>query len=243
MSDGRGLDRGDLLSLYIQQGLREKDPSKKELMLSDKYLRDMIMNFMIAGRDTTSCLLTNMFKLLTEHPDAFDRLSAELNGLEGLGHDELATSTPYADSCINETLRMFPPVGGDGRYCLKDDVLPSGAQVSAGTMVGVANYALGRNPKLFENPDTYHPERWAEYDKIHMTHEYDLPVFWAGPRLCLGKDMARFEAKLIAACILRAGVRFEMVETAEAQAGKLAGEEFIQSPVMFYRHGLAARVL
>ena len=91
------------------------------------------------------------------------------------------------------------------RYCLEGDVLPSGIKIAPKALVTVANYALGRNPEVFERPDEFLPERWdtTSGDKIHLTHEYELPVFWAGPRLCLGKDMARFEAKIISAMVLQ----------------------------------------
>jgi len=237
-SNGNSCGRGDLLSLYIEYGVKNNDPK----ILEDQYLKDMIMNFMIAGRDTTSCLLTNLFKLLTEHPEHMERLSNELSP-ESTEHDWLVNNAPFADCCINEALRMFPPVGSDGRYCVAEDTLPSGTVVKPGNIVMIANYSLGRNPKLFEDPDSFNPDRWDAKDKIHQTHEYDVPVFWAGNRLCLGKDMARFEAKVACAHIMKAGLRFELIQTPESKAADRQGLTYSQSPVMFYRRGVMVRVI
>ena len=62
-----------------------------------------------------------------------------------------------------------------------------------------------RDPQNFEDPDTFKPERWlrpdpktGEFARVRRPDEYLLPVFWAGARLCLGKDMARFEVIMVA---------------------------------------------
>ena len=137
-------------------------------------------------------------------------------------------------------------------------MLPSGTVVQAAqSIVMVALYAAGRNPELFTDPDTYIPQRWyarkpkegggARTDdagdgvndlgatpRIHRTHEYSLPVFWGGPRLCLGKDMARLEAKMIMSSLLR--------KFAIAPLPGLPDDDFTISPVIFHKGGLPCTV-
>lgn len=84
-------------------------------------------------------------------------------------------------------------VGDDFRICIQDDVLPSGLPVKSGSRVGVCNVAIGRDPFLWANPDSFDPERWMKYDDkglaqpVRRVDEYVHPIFFAGRRLCLGK--------------------------------------------------------
>lgn len=94
---------------------------------------------------------------------------------------------------------MYPPVGTDFRICIEDDVLPTGRQVSAGMLMLSPTYAIGRNPELFEDPDEFKPNRWLSGDKVDFVSEYTMPIFWGGPRICLGKEAARLELKIVLA--------------------------------------------
>ena len=223
----------DILGLYLNQARKYNRPELE----SEVYLRDLILNFMIAGRDTTSYVLTNLFSLMAENPEADAKLYADVKermtrtgGV--LGKDEI-NDFVFGDAVFNEALRMYPSVGLDFRIAAKDDVLPSGIKVKAGTLTTVSNYAIGRNPKYFDDPDTFKPERWLkEVDgelNWERLDEYKYPFFWAGYRICLGKDMARFEAKLFMNVILNS-IKFTM-----AKPRKL---RFSQGPVMFYEEGI-----
>lgn len=120
--------RGDLLSLFISHAHQHNKPE----MLTDAYLKNMIVNFMIAGRDTTSCALTNIFKMLPRNEEAQRSAVQECDALYATAASRVAeaeggsgragaqpafdafnTSMPVADACFNESLRMFPPVGND----------------------------------------------------------------------------------------------------------------------------------
>ena len=267
--------RGDLLSLFIKHA-NEKG---KAHMLTDEYLRDMIINFMIAGRDTTSCLLTNLFKNLATNPGAEERLLREVScALDGAAHQGDAASSsgsssssssdakaaeaifdaatkrmPFADACVNETLRMYPPVGNDARFAVSKDVLPGPdkLEVLPDMMMMIPLFAIGRNPDNFKDPDAFLPGRWNEEEPaaaaaapssaslkptkpIHRTHEYKMPIFWGGPRLCLGKDMARLEAKIVAAVLL---TQYEI-----RPLPNLPDDDFVNGPVIFHKGGLPCRI-
>jgi cytochrome P450 len=90
--------------------------------------------------------------------------------------------------------------------------------------------AIGRDPNLFSDPDSFLPERWL-VDPTKPTlrpEEFSYPVFWGGPRLCLGKDMARLEALNIAHVLLKS-YRFEVLPHSE---------RMVNGPVQFYEDGL-----
>lgn len=122
-------NKGDILSLFLQA-----NPE-----LSDKFLRDIVMSFFIAGRDTTACTLSFTFLLLAQHPDAQAKLHEEVaakfadkSGYATVGD---VADMPYLNGVIMESLRMYPPVPIDAKQAVHDDVLPNGARIFAGTKI------------------------------------------------------------------------------------------------------------
>jgi cytochrome P450 len=101
--------RGDLLSMYIEYANATNNPE----MASDKSLQDMIINMLVAGRDTTSCLLTHCFNALDKQPHIQDKLVDEFSQAFA-SSDEVTLDgikeCNYADAVFNETLRTTPPV-------------------------------------------------------------------------------------------------------------------------------------
>lgn len=223
----------DILGLYLEHAKKYNRPELEE----EVYLRDLILNFMIAGRDTTSYVLTNIFSLLAENPESdakvYEEVKERMSKCGGSPAKQDVNDFVLGDAVFNEALRMYPSVGVDVRLAVKDDVLPSGIPVRAGTMATVSNYSIGRNPKYFDEPDTFKPERWLKtVDGVQAWEridEYKYPFFWAGYRICLGKDMARFEAKLFMAVVLNS-LKFTMAKSRK--------ERFTAGPVMFYEDGI-----
>ncbi|KAH9258358.1 hypothetical protein BASA81_003407 [Batrachochytrium salamandrivorans] len=232
--------RKDLLSLYIQNGRAHNQE------LSEVELRDVIVNFMIAGRDTTSCLLTYSVKYLNENVDARQRLMDEcLTGLFApVVTFESTKHVPFADAVVNEVLRLAPPVANDFRMCIERDVLPSGQVVLPRSRMLLANQAIGRDPFLWANPESFVPERWMRYDDdsssgkrtalpVKRVDEYVHPVFFAGRRLCLGRDMARYEAITF---MTKLFTQLEITPLPNQSNATATG------PVIFLKHGLKCTV-
>jgi cytochrome P450 len=232
--------RKDLLSLYLAHAAK----SGLAYMASDAYLMDVIFNFMLAGRDTTSCTLTNWIKLVYSAPqsDALrERLLREqreqLQGRDMQWDD--VQNLCFASAVFNETIRMYPPVPVDFRMANQSEVLPSGLRVERGDRVGFPIFAMAHDPHLWPQPDAFLPDRWIKQDaatalpaRVRRPEEYVLPVFWGGARLCLGKDMARFEVIMIASILMK---RFKFrVRPHE--------ELFVNGPVMFLKGGLWVEV-
>mmetsp|Transcript_74783 Transcript_74783/g.134756 ORF Transcript_74783/g.134756 Transcript_74783/m.134756 type:complete len:551 (-) Transcript_74783:119-1771(-) len=189
--------RRDLLALFVQAEEREH--------FSTTFLGDTVLNMVIAGRDTTACALSWMFYELAKNPDVQRKLQAEIDErmpagkhltLKSLSHSEV----PYLHGVLYETLRLWPPVPMDGKTATEDDVLPDGTPVPKYTNLLFLPYAMGRDPAVYPEPESLRPERWIPFT-APAPHEF--PVFQAGPRICLGMDMALFEAKLVAVELLR----------------------------------------
>jgi len=202
--DGDILNRKDLLALVIQAGQKEAQAGKEDF--SNEWLRDVVLNFVIAGRDTTACTLSWMFFILATHPQIQHKVQQEID--EKLGHldrnptvqDVSASELPYLHGLLYETLRMFPPVPVDGKEAVADDVLPNGQVIPKHAALTFMVYAMGRDPNVYPDPEVVEPERWIPFKE---PSPFEFPVFQAGPRICLGMNMALFEAKIAALTLLR----------------------------------------
>ena len=213
---GEPFDEEDLLALYM------RDPAH-----TDRYLRDAILNFMLAGRDTTGTTLTWALYSVATHPAVERKLLDELSqhGVtaesgEGLDYARMSSKQlTYLRAVIDETLRMYPPVPYDPKTAVCDDTLPSGARIRAGTTVVWSAYITGRTPQFFEDPEAFDPDRWGPERVGRIPGifcPFDFPFQW-GPRLCLGRDLARLEITTLLSLVLP---RFQFHPTREAIPGK-----------------------
>jgi len=196
-ADPKLAERADLLALFVQ--------SEDEQKLTTKGLRDTVLNFIIAGRDTTACLLSWMFYILATHPDLQRRITEEVDQTQPGGAEPTFDSlkpekVPLLHALLYETLRLYPPVPFDGKECYAADVLPDGTHVPVGTAMIFLPYAMGRDPDVWPDPEVVRLERWIPFS---APAQHEFPVFQAGPRYCLGAEMAVFEAKVAAAIILQ----------------------------------------
>ena len=187
---------------------------------SAEFVKQMVLHLIIAGRDTTACLLSWMFYELTKNEEVQLRLHQEIMeklppgspmDWKSLSNNEM----PYLHGVVYEALRLWPPVPFDIKMAFEDDVLPGGWKVPKFANVAFIPYNMGRDPKRYPEPLQFRPERWIPF-KPPPQHEF--PVFQAGPRICLGMDMAIFEAKTCAVELLR-HCRFEMVPGQEITYG------------------------
>ncbi|KAF7295968.1 hypothetical protein MKEN_01411400 [Mycena kentingensis (nom. inval.)] len=178
-------------------------------------LRDSILNIGIAGRDTTSCLLTFVIYMLTEHPDVLAKLRAEV--IEVVGPSRAPTQDDiremkYLRAVLNETLRLYPPVPLNMRSTTGPVVLqpaiPADKPVylPANSKVPYATIVMHRRKDLWgEDALTWDPERFID----QRLHKYLLPnpfiflPFSAGPRICIGQQFAYNETSVFLVRLLQ----------------------------------------
>lgn len=179
-----------------------------------KRLRDELVNILLAGRDTTASLLSNMFFEIAKRPDIYAKLRDEAAFLEGRAptYEELR-NLKYLKWCLNESLRVNPVVPGNSRLAIRDTVLPLGGGpdgqqplfVPKGTMVGYSPYTMHRRKDLYgPDADEYKPERW---ESLRPGWEY-LP-FNGGPRICLGQQYALTEASYVTVRLVQMFAKME----------------------------------
>ncbi|WOL12673.1 hypothetical protein Cni_G21440 [Canna indica] len=187
----------------------------------DKYLRDIVISFLLAGRDAVSSGITTFFLLLSRHPRVAARMREEIAavtkggaaaGEEGVASYEQLKEMHYVHAAIYESMRLFPPVQFDSKFCVEDDVLPDGTFVSQNTRVTYHPYAMGRMESIWgADCSEFKPERWLRGGEFAMESLFKYPVFQAGQRVCLGKEMALVEMKTVIVAVV-GQFDFELVD-------------------------------
>jgi cytochrome P450 len=170
-------------------------------------IRSELLNILLAGRDTTASLLTNVWWLLSKNPSAWDKLQAEVAALNGSRPTfESLKDLKFLRALLNETLRLYPVVPQNSREAQEDTILPIGGGrdgkaplfVAKGQVVGWSVYAMHRRPEYYgADAEDFRPERWLDDPEsgvrgLRPGWEY-LP-FNGGARICLGQQFALTEA-------------------------------------------------
>lgn len=194
----------DLLSKLMSacEADDEVEPAKR-----DQYLRDMTLNFIIAGRDTTACALSWFFNEVSQRPEVEAKLVAEIDSVfqgRRVAFDDVS-QCHYLTACLSETLRLYPSVPSSPKTAVEADTLPCGVVLRPGDTVTYFPYGMGRQTAIW-GPDAaeFRPERWLNDDGVFVREDpCKFTAFQAGPRMCLGVDMAMLEMKVVAALLLR----------------------------------------
>jgi cytochrome P450 len=186
-------ERGDLVDLLIKAGF------------DDELLADNLRGFMVAGHGTTAVTLTWALYLVAAHPPTAARIRAEADALGELGPEQAQRLT-FTRQVISEAMRLYPPIFVTTRVAQKDVEL-AGHRVKAGTRINIPIYAIHRHRRLWSDPDTFDPDRFAPGAAPIDRYSY-LP-FGAGPRICLGATFAMVEATTVLATLVRAA-EFEL---------------------------------
>ncbi|KAK9165701.1 hypothetical protein Scep_000892 [Stephania cephalantha] len=207
----------DLLTSYLVE-------EEAKGLRSDKLLRDTIMNYMVAGRDTVSSALTWFFWLLSENPTAEAKIVEELKAIsqkkknpsdqEVLVFDtKELNKLVYLHGALCECLRLFPPVPFQLKTPIEQDILPSGHTVNPKSRVLISMYAMGRMEEIWgKDCLEFKPERWVcREGRVKYEPPYKFLAFNAGPRICLGKEVAFTQMKLVVATLIY-NYHFEAVE-------------------------------
>ncbi|KAJ8765797.1 hypothetical protein K2173_014919 [Erythroxylum novogranatense] len=216
------------------------------LEVDDKFLRDTILNFLIAGRDTTSVALTWFFWLLSKNPEAVSKIREELGRATPPESSEQSDRKRifetrelkhmvYLHGALCEALRLYPPVPFQHKLPVKEDTLPSGHTVNPKTKILFSLYAMARMSSIWgDDCLEFKPERWiSEHGGIKHEPSYRFLAFNAGPRTCLGKEVAFIQMKAVAATII---YNYDV---------HVADEQIVSpsvSIILHMKHGLKVRI-
>jgi cytochrome P450 len=190
---GRSRERpgDDLLSRLVF--VRHEDGTR----MSDRQLRDEAMTLYLAGHETTALTLAWIWYLLSQNPNVEGKLLSEWQRVLR-GATPTTTHLPkltYTSAVIAESMRLFPPVYVIGREATTDLEL-GGYRVKRGYTVFMSQWVNHRDPKYFDDPEAFRPERW-EHGLAKRLPKFAYYPFGGGQRLCVGNTFALTEAAII----------------------------------------------
>ncbi|PPQ84613.1 hypothetical protein CVT25_015710 [Psilocybe cyanescens] len=219
-----------------QELLNEKshDENEEETFISHlvkhtqdpKVIKDELVNLLLAGRDTTMCLLSFAVYMLAEHPDIEKRLRDEIfekvGAIESPNYDQMREMR-YMRAFLNEVLRLYPPVPADSRISTKATVLttkksgdkpiyvPANTTYNTSVLYSVTN--IHRREDLW-GPDAlkFDPDRFIDerLKKYFTPNPYIFCPFNAGPRICIGQQFAYHEATFYLVRLLQQFTEFSL---------------------------------
>ncbi|KAM5436431.1 hypothetical protein MferCBS31731_005922 [Microsporum ferrugineum] len=174
-----------------------------------------------AGSDTTSTALSGVIFYLLHYPECLERATTEIlstfSSIEEIRGGSKLNNLTYLRACIDETLRLSPSIlSGLMVEALPGGITVDGNYFTEGTTLGVSPYVIHRNAEYFSSPYEFRPERWiatdkpcsvfAEDDKRTVEEvsnaRYAFFAFSAGPRGCIGKNLAYLELQITLATLL-----------------------------------------
>lgn len=186
----------DLLAMLL--AARDEDDGKG---MTDEQVRDELMTIFVAGHETTANTMSWIFYLLATHPEEKQKLEQELGSVLGerLPAVEDIPHLAYTNQIVHETLRMYPAAWMINRE-VAETVEIGGRIYQPGETLMMSQYVMHRNPRYYENPDEFQPERFAG-DLLKRIPSFAYFPFGGGPRICIGNNFALMEAALLLATI------------------------------------------
>ncbi|KAI0806688.1 cytochrome P450 [Fomes fomentarius] len=225
----------DIMSILLKANTAASAKEK----LTDPELVAQMSIFILAGMDTTSNALSRTLYTLAQHPEAQEKLRAEIIEARGssdadsglnIDYDDLI-KLPYLDAVCRETLRLYAPVIIIGRRAARDITLPlhtpvrgrdgsmmNEVPVTRGTLVLLHLQASNTNKALWgDDSKEWLPERWlgplpTELEEARIPGVYSqLMSFSGGGRSCIGFKFSQLEMKVVLAVLLTA-FKFELTD-------------------------------
>ncbi|XP_076029305.1 cytochrome P450 6k1-like [Oratosquilla oratoria] len=192
--------RGDFLDLMMD-AMREtkQNGGKGKYAVTEETIICQAVLFLIAGFETTATSLAYTSYVLANHPEVQQKVREEVQLLlktHGEIDYQLVAEAKFLEACFNECLRLYPALPVTERMCVKDYTIPgTDLRIEKGMCLGIPIYTLNRDPELFEDPDSFKPERFLPENKT-SEKVFAFQTFGQGPRSCIGMRFALLEAKL-----------------------------------------------
>jgi cytochrome P450 len=201
---GNSEHHNDLLAMLM--GAMDEDGTQ----MTPMQLRDETMTLFLAGHETTALTLAWTWYMLGENPAAEALLHEELHGVLDGKPPEAADlmRLPYLQAVVNEILRLYPPAYIVARTSVEPCQI-GGYDFPTGTTFLMSQWVMHRDPRYFDDPDAFRPERWLDGLADRLPAGVYFP-FGGGPRRCIGQGFAMLEASLAIATLAQR-FRFRLV--------------------------------
>ncbi|KAJ4982041.1 hypothetical protein NE237_032878 [Protea cynaroides] len=191
-------DEKTLIDVLLSQ--QEADPN----YYTDDIIIGIIQVLLLAGTDTTAGTMEWAMTLLLNHPEVLKKAQAEIDAITGQGrliNESDVANLPYLLCIINETLRMYPAGPLLIPHESSQECIVGGFSIPRGTMLLVNLWAIQNDPKLWEEPTKFKPERMEGMGGVR--DGYKLMPFGSGRRSCPGEGLALRVASLTLASLIQ----------------------------------------
>ncbi|HZS39858.1 MAG TPA: cytochrome P450 [Polyangia bacterium] len=181
--------RSDILAMLV--AARFDDGSA----MSDDVLRDHLMTLLVGGHETTATALSWAVACALENPGTLEKMRAEVDAVMGAGFDPTRVKQlDYVGAVASESMRLYPIATAVSRQ-LKRPLRIAGRELAAGTIVQPSIYLTQRDPRVWDEPDAFRPERFLD----GKASVYQFFPFGAGVWRCLGAQFAEYEMRVVLA--------------------------------------------
>ncbi|KAM7511138.1 hypothetical protein LguiB_010013 [Lonicera macranthoides] len=186
----------------------------------DQIIKGLIMIMLIAGTESSYITMEWAMSLLLNHPQKLQKLKTEIDN--NIGHHRLLEEDdlcklPYLQNVIAETLRLYIPVPLLIPHHASEDCIVGGYDVPKGTMLMVNAWAIHRDPKVWEDPTEFKPERFEKERGV-----YDMVPFGTGRRGCPGMGLANRMVGLVLGTLVQ-GFEWETISGEEVDMSSSVG--------------------
>jgi cytochrome P450 len=174
---------------------------EEKMPLSDEQVRDEVMTLLLTGHETAAVSLSWAWYLLAQHPEVESRLWSELRRVLD-GRSPSTQDLPnlsYTEAIVKEALRLYPPAWAIVRNSIHDCEI-GGYKVPAGSTIMMSQWVTHRDPRHYDQPDSFNPDRWLN-DRTKGIQQFTYFPFGGGPRTCIGASFAIMKAVLVLATI------------------------------------------
>lgn len=187
----------DFLSMLMESRDKETDTP-----MSEKEIVDEALTLVVAGHETTASVLNFLWWQVATHPVVAEKLYDEARKITKAVPDfEDIPKLTYTRQVVNEVMRMYPPGWLLSRRAIQEDQLGA-YKVAPKTDIFIPLFFLHRNPKYWQHPDTFDPDRFYQTDNNPL-HKYAYIPFATGPRQCIGDYFATVEMVLHVATVAK----------------------------------------
>nr|XP_053655244.1 cytochrome P450 2L1-like [Cherax quadricarinatus] len=201
------LDRNnprDLIDGYlIEIEDRKKDP---ESTFSERNLAFLTFDLFVTGSETMTSTLTWMLYYLATYPEVQQKVQAEIDQV--LPKGTLATlqdksRLPYTDAFLHEVLRKSSQTYVGVPHLTVSDTRLGGYNIPKGTVVASAAAAIHHDPRYWDHPDEFQPERWLDSEGKFVSKKEGFLPFGIGKRMCLAESLGRTEMLIFSTVMLQ----------------------------------------
>ncbi|XP_050734563.1 cytochrome P450 2L1-like [Eriocheir sinensis] len=194
----------DLIDGYLME--MEQKKNDPDTTRSKRDLAFLVLDLFFAGNETTTTTVTWVFYYLANHPRVQQKLQAEIDAV--LTDGRLATledkpRLPYTEAVIHEVLRMSSLIPTGVPHVASRDTTLGGYTIPKGAVINGTTFTIHRDPRYWDNPDEFLPERWLDSDGKFVTKKEGFLPFGVGKRQCLGESLARMEILVFSTTVLQ----------------------------------------